>query len=136
MPCPFFEPRSIAQPATYPNARLPLIDEYDGGCHLLDSEPIDHSVRLRGCNLGNADAVCRRFCGSIDRKPILRFSVQGQQTGRLQVTVIEEQDHTPQRWQLIEFRPTERAFEPELADVCQRAQLLAFCSSYLARSPL
>ena len=141
MPCPFFEPQSVAQSSTYENARLPLIDEYEGNCR-LDPEirAVGSAVRLLGCNHGNLSGVCadlnRLYENPANRKPILRFSVQARQSGRLRVSVIEEQDFTPLRWRVFAFQPGEQSFEPELNDACQRAQLLAFCRSYLARFPL
>ena len=141
MPCPFFEPQSVAQPSTYEAARLPLIDEYEGNCWLdPEIKPVATAVRLLGCNHGNLSGVCsglnRLFEHPANRRPILRFSVQARQSERLEITVIEEQDFTPLRWRVLAFQPGKQSFEPELDDPCQRAQLLAFCRSYLARFPL
>jgi hypothetical protein len=141
MPCPFFEPRTIAATATFENGRLPLIDEYDGDCHLQGSHgAIDQSVRMLGCNHGNLGGVCCRLNAHFDvpqnHRAILRFHLQSRERDGVRVTVIEEDDFFPVRWSTIAFRLNAETFEPEIEDLCQRAQALAFCRSYLSRFPL
>lgn len=142
MPCPFFEPRAITARATYRNGRLPLLDEYDGLCHLNPNGPLPAhpSVRFSGCNHGNVSGVCtevkQHSALAAERRPILRFSLARREAAAVQVVVIEERDFAPVRSHTVTFRPAFESFEPELPDRCRRAQLLAFCRSYLARYPL
>ena len=63
----------------------------------------------------------------------MRFSVLRQHAKGLDVAVIEELNFAPLRWQIVTFDQDQQAFDPELSDVCQRAQLLAFCRSHLHR---
>jgi hypothetical protein len=134
MPCRYFEPLQIVQIPFHPHARLPLVDEYDGLCH-AGGEPVGvHTEsRFSGCNHGNRDNLCGRLpVGS--EHAVLRLTVAKQDGEALEVLAIEEANHTPLRWQTVRFLLRSEEIMPDLPAICQRAQLLAFCRSYLKRS--
>jgi hypothetical protein len=131
MPCPFFEPqRTLAQPQ-HPNARLPLIDEYDGLCH-AGPEPIavPAGLRFQGCNQGYSRGSCDHFPAAEIRSG-LRYNVVRQTAAMLEVLYIEEQSYAPLQWQRVQYFIESGQLEPQLSDRCVRAQFLAFCRSYL-----
>ena len=133
MPCPYFEPLEIAKVCFHRNARLPLIDEYDGRCHAA-AEPIGvpGSIRFAGCNHGNRESGCERFPSGRDL-PVLRFTVNRRDSEVLELLAIEETSHHPTRWQTVRFAVQSEAFDSVFSSLCQRAQLLAFCRSYLKK---
>ena len=124
------------QPATLPNARLPLIDEFDGVCRAA-GEPMAVAVeaRLRLCNHGNVRGACAQFPEK-ELRTSFRFEVLRRSAGHLDVLFIEESNYAPLAWHRLEFLIDTEQLEPEPPDVCQRAQLLAFCRSYLQHYPI
>lgn len=120
----------------HPNARLPLIQEYDGLCH-AGSEPgaIAASSRFAGCNHGNRDDVCNKFPAGQDQM-VLRFTILREDDDSLEILTVEETNHRPSRWNPVRFTVTGEQLTPDLSDRCLRAQLLAFCRSYLREKPL
>jgi hypothetical protein len=130
MPCPYFEPRNIVEPRR-PNARLPLIDEYDGLCH-ADSAPVEApvEVRFRYCNHGYSRGCCERF-PSVETRSSLRYTVVRHTGSALDLICIEEQNYTPLRWRALQYLLESECLEPEIDDACMRAQAVAFCRSYL-----
>ncbi len=133
MPCPFFEPQRIATDPQHANARLPLLDEYDGLCH-AQAETITAPATLRFgcCNHGYSRGCCDRFPAGEIRSG-LRYDVVRRSPAALEIVCVEEQQYAPLRWQSIRyFFDTER-IEPELTDLCMRAQVVAFCRNYLKR---
>jgi len=135
MPCPFFEPQHVARQPKHPKARLPLLDEYHGVCHANeDVVEIPETARFRFCNHGYSQGECGHR-PKPDAASCLRFELLGRSSGYLELLYLEEQNHVPVRWQKVIFRITESALEPEPEDVCARAQMQAFCKSYLARFP-
>lgn len=143
MPCPFFEPRNIAEEPThrFGFGRLPLIDEYDGVCHLREARPVlDARLRFEACNTGFANSSCSDWNRHLEvlsnRRPVLRFSIQTRQQDILNVTVVEEIGYAPARWRTVTFQAASQTFEPDITEPCERAQLLAFCQSYLQRFPI
>ena len=134
MPCPYFEPRQTVSPAT-PNARLPLIDEYDGVCHAQgEAFPVEAAVRLRLCNHGNVRKLCGRFPAEESRSSF-RFEVVSRSRARLELLFIEEEFYAPKAWRKLAFQVDGARLEPTPKDACERAQLLAFCRSYLKLYP-
>jgi hypothetical protein len=140
MACPFFEPD---QPVEMQHPfRLPLIDEYTGYCHLRGSavtREANPRLRLLGCNHGNLQRVCaflNQQDGSGARGRPARFSVRRRGADRLWVLFVEEENGRPYAWQEFEYHPQDGSVLPDLVDACRRAQLLAFCRSYLTRYPL
>jgi hypothetical protein len=133
MPCPRFEPVKVVSDPQHANARLPLIDEYDGICHAV-AEPFDapSELRFRNCNHGNSAGACQHF-PSGEKRSSLRYSVTGQQGDTLTVVCVEEENYTPVRWSNIRYSVTTGQLETPIQDPSLRAQALAFCQSYLRR---
>lgn len=133
MPCPYFEPQGVARDPQHANARLPLLDEYDGLCHASE-EPlaIPLALRFRCCNHGYSHGCCERFPKS-ELRSGLRYDVVRRSATALEIICVEEQQYAPWRWHSVRYFFEGERMEPEVADVCMRAQLLAFCRSYLKR---
>jgi hypothetical protein len=136
MPCPYFEPQRAAAHPQYASARLPLIEEYEGVCH-AGSEPFAAPAdrRFRHCNHGYSRGLCGHFPESEQRSG-LRYDVLSRSGEALQVLWIEEQAFAPVRWQVTCYSVANEQLEPEIEDCCVRAQLLAFCRSYMRRFPI
>lgn len=88
--------------------------------------------------MGLDDAGCthRYAGGNLDGAgSVLRFTVASRKTEALEVTVVEESGYAPLRWQNYTFSAISETLSPSLEEPCQRAQLLAFCRSYLRKFP-
>jgi hypothetical protein len=134
MPCRYFEPLQVVPIPFHPNARLPLIEEYDGLCHAgSESATVPAESRFAGCNHGNRDNPCVRFPAAV-QAVALRFTVAKESSDALEVLAIEELNHRPVRCQTVRFVLGTEELLPDRSDVCQRAQLLAFCRSYVAKA--
>ncbi|MFL6353005.1 MAG: hypothetical protein ACJ74Z_14310 [Bryobacteraceae bacterium] len=133
MPCPYFEPQNTVASRLNANARLPLIDEYNGLCRAA-SEPIEAptELRFRCCNHGYSKGACERF-PSGEIRSSLRYHVVRRAEDALELLCIEEQNYAPLRWRTIQYLLTNERLEPELEDPCSQAQAIAFCRSYLKR---
>jgi hypothetical protein len=131
VPCPLFEPRGrVSEPRT-PSPRLPLIYEFDGICHA--GQPMATAdQRFQYCNRGNAKGNCANFPNSLAITAI-RFTVTARSANRMTVMMVEEHNHWPGAWRTIDFMLEEKRLDPEISDVCQRAQILCFCNAYLGR---
>ena len=135
MPCPYFEPRQVAAQPTLPNARLPLIDEYDGICRAKSDEiAVGADVRLRLCNHGNVHGVCAHFPLEQTRS-CFRFAVVSRSAAQLDLLFIEEAFYAPLAWRRLTFTIENEELAPPREDPCERAQVLAFCRSYVRRHP-
>ena len=135
MPCPFFEPERISLDPSHPTARVPLLDEYEGACHAGEAAlPAPDALRFRCCNQGYCRGICEHFPAREVRSS-LRYDVMRQTATVLDVLCIEEQSYAPLRWRPVQYFVETGQLQPEITDVCLRAQLLAFCRSYLARWP-
>ncbi len=135
MPCPYFEPQRIVREATHRNARLPLIDEFDGVCRAgSEPLPVEAFARLRLCNHGNAYGQCGQFPAA-DKRSSFRFDVLRRSAAHLEVLFVEESLYAPVSWRPLTFMIDSGRLDPDPTDACQRAQLLAFCHSYLRRYP-
>ena len=136
MPCPHFEPQRIAPQSTHANARLPLIDEYDGVCHAAGGQnaEVAATARFRFCNHGYSRGECGQRISS-QAPGCIRFELLKRDTERLELLVIEEQEYAPFRWFRVSFSTAEDRLDPEPADMCLRAQMRAFCASYLRHFP-
>ena len=135
MPCPYFEPQAVATSPQHVNARLPLIDEYDGLCRAgLEPAPAPAERRFRCCNHGNSRGLCEIFPAA-DARSCFRYTVVRQSAAGLEIICIEEQNYAPLRWHPTEYCLATGRLEPEVPDACMRAQALAFCRSYLERFP-
>jgi hypothetical protein len=123
--CPFFLPvRRIGSGGWNPAPRLPLGDAYGGVCHARASAPFEppEEIQRELCNCGYARRRCSHFPdnGAADA---VRFSVIGDQDGRVTLVYILEKDHAPMEHGLMDYDAT-AALEP-LA-----SQARAFIESY------
>ncbi len=135
MPCPYFEPRQALPEPSQLNARLPLIDEFNGLCRALpDAAPVPAESRLRLCNHGNVRGLCCHFPND-EKRSCFRFEVLSRSAAHLDLLFIEESLYAPLAWHRLTFLIHPEQLEPDPSDACQRAQLLAFCRSYLRRYP-
>jgi len=135
MPCPYFEPQRVVAEPTHLNARLPLIDEFDGLCRASSEPlPVPHTSRLRLCNHGNARGQCAQFPADAKCTSV-RFDVLGRSVSNLDLLFVEESLYAPLSWRPLTFVIDTERLDPDPADPCERAQLLAFCRSYLRRYP-
>jgi hypothetical protein len=131
MACPYFEPSSVAVPASRPGVRLPLIDEYSGLCHAaqLPCEPAP-AVRPIGCNQGYAHG-CANHPSRIAASA-MRYSITAQSPEELHIIWIEEQGYAPIRQGTIRFEIRQGKLTPAPESPVMASQLFAFCRSYLA----
>jgi hypothetical protein len=114
---------------------LPLIDEYDGVCRArAELLPVDAATRWQLCNHGNARGACCHFPAE-DRRSCFRFEVSHRSAASLDLLFIEETFYAPLAWRHVAFRIDGEQLEPDPADPCERAQILAFCRSYLRHHP-
>jgi hypothetical protein len=135
MPCPYFEPQRVVTQPTHLNARLPLIEEFDGVCRAtLEALPVPQESRLRLCNHGNARGQCAQFPAD-EKRTSIRFDVLRRSASNLDLLYVEESLYAPLAWRPLTFVIDSECLEPDPPDLCQRAQLLAFCRSYLRRYP-
>lgn len=132
MPCPYFEPLKIAEPAQNRNIRLPLLAEYDGRCHAggIEATPAE-AVRIC-CNQGYSRGICDRYPAG-ERRSALRYHLNGRTASTLRVLCIEEENYAPLRWYEVSVAIGEGRLEPEIEDACVRAQIFAFCRGWLER---
>ena len=125
MACPFFLPvRRLGSGGWNPAPSLPLGDAYGGSCQAPASGPFEppEGVQRELCNCGYARRRCPHFPdnGAADA---VRFSVTGDQDGRVTLVYILEKDHAPMEHGSIDDATAAR--EP-LA-----SQARAFVESYL-----
>lgn len=133
MPCPFFEPKTVASFSEYPGARLPLLEEYDGICH-AESEPIPApgELRFRCCNHGYSRGTCPHL-PKAETRSAMRFDVIARTPEILEFRLVEESEYTPLRWHTLRYSIAGGVIEPLLEDICMLAQAHAFCRSFLSR---
>lgn len=136
MPCPYFEPQRIAPKPCQAFARLPLIEEYEGICHAHE-QPTDvlAAVRFRCCNHGYSRGCCERYPPT-EIRSCARYNVIRRSEAALEVLCVEERDYTPVRWRSAQYSIASDTVTLDAPDVCLKAQLLAFCRSYIKRFPV
>jgi hypothetical protein len=129
MPCPYFEPQQVA--VLSGSIRLPLIEEYNGICR-AGSEPIPApaSLRFHCCNHGNSAGICSRIPAEAPRSS-QRFDITGSSAASLEILLVEEMHYAPVAWRRVRYFIGSESLEPEVPDVCMRAQVIAFCRSFL-----
>ena len=133
MPCPLFEPVLPNKRPEHPDARIPLIEEYDGLCHATDQpSDVPADMRFRCCNHGYARQTCPRFPLHESRSSF-RFDLAARAEGELKVLCIEESSHAPTAWQVMRYERSSGVINSDSNDPCQRAQARAFCQSFLRR---
>jgi hypothetical protein len=126
--CPFFLPgRRLGSGGWNPAPRLPLGDAYGGSCQALTASPFDPPEEIQRdlCNSGYARTHCSHFPDN-NAADAVRFSVTGDQDGRVTLVYILEKDHAPMEHGLMDEAAT-GALEP-LA-----SQARAFVESYRRR---
>ncbi len=132
MPCPLFEPTKKADQAQGHAPRLPLLYEFEGICHAGETS-IDPQHRFQFCNRGYAKVSCKVFPMDMAIAAI-RFTLMRATPTALSVLAVEEEDHWPISWRRIDFIIGENRLEPEISDICRRAQIFQFCLSYLEKN--
>lgn len=135
MSCPYFEPHAVARTPQHANARLPLLQEYDGFCRATAepfTAPAEH--RFAHCNHGYSRAGCPNFPSS-DPRSAFRYTVMKRSDAALDIICIEEQEYAPVRWHAARYFFENGSLEPEFPDSCMRAQAVAFCRSFLEKFP-
>ncbi|HEX5422363.1 MAG TPA: hypothetical protein VFW94_02355 [Candidatus Acidoferrales bacterium] len=129
MTCPYFEPlEPLAEPAFH-NARLPLIEQYGGICH-VGPEPFQSTKTC--CNHGYAHGQCERFPVEV-KNTAHRFSLLRQDSGELELLFIREEDYAPAFTLQLHFSVIGNRLSEHDLDSCIAAQALAFCRSYLRK---
>ena len=135
MPCPYFEPQRVAANRKSTSARLPLIDEYEGLCHATEPcSNVPYDVRFPCCNHGYSRGVCTLFPRT-EESSCIRFDVVARSVDTLELLCIEERQYAPYHWNKLRYFIETGSIEPGVADTCTRAQVEAFCRSYLLRFP-
>lgn len=133
MPCPCFEPTEIVAKRAQRNARLPLIEEYEGFCRATDEATVPPpDVLFRFCNHGYSRGSCPCF-PSTEMRSALRYSITAQTETALEVICIEETDYAPARWFTLRYVLASGAIQPDAPDGCIAAQAAAFCRGYLGQ---
>jgi hypothetical protein len=135
MACPYFEPQHVNASPEHSTARMPLIDEYDGLCRTGGEPfPVPGEVRFRCCNHGNSRGACAHFPAA-EARSALRYEIVGRTALSLDLLLLEERDYAPRTWQTVRYIVAGELLEPEIADIVKRAQIRAFCRSFLDRFP-
>jgi hypothetical protein len=133
MPCPYFEPLWPARSPAHADARLPLIQEYEGACHATEPTSTPPSeLRFRCCNHGYSRGQCGRFPHA-DVISALRYHVVRRTAESLELLCIEEIEHRPGRQLRFVYDVRAASLIPPAANQPLQAQALAFCRSYLER---
>ncbi len=134
MPCPYFEPTSVAESPSFQLGRFPLIHEYEGKCHAGGGEPRSPvATRLR-CNMAYSDDGCSRLA-PLTPRTASRYTVVGHAPDALEILCITEIDHVPEEWRRVRYDVACQSVTPDFPSIAIRAQVLAFCRSFLARYP-
>ena len=131
MACPYFEPQAIAPAAQRTNARLPLIQEHQGLCR-AGEQPMEAppAMRFRYCNQGYSRGACQDF-PSGETRSALRYDLVGRTEAELKIMIVEEQNYAPAEWRAVTYSIRSEGLDPEVQEPCVRAQVVAFCRSYL-----
>lgn len=126
--CPFFMPvERLGHDDWVHPPRLPLGDPFRGFCHAQNPpEPCQREL----CNCGYARGRCDRFPASAEADAV-RFSVVGEESGRLRVIWVLEKDHAPSDHGLLEYAGPGFVVEP--SSVLLKAQAEVFIQGYLRR---
>ena len=133
MPCPFFEPTTVASNVQFKDARLPLLEEYEGCCHATHHPfPIPSELRFQSCNQGYPRGICNYFPPT-EIRSCIRFDVAACNAEAIDLLCVAERDHAPIHWHRVRFVRATEEVVPALTDTSARAQVVAFCRSYLRR---
>lgn len=110
---------------------MPLGDTYTGVCHARPGDPIDPpgACQREFCNRGYARGQCECFPPDATADAI-RFSITGEEDGRVRLVYVMEKDHKPVEHGPLEFTETLRGAEGR---EILAAQAGAFLESYRRR---
>ena len=137
MACPYFYPTERLEQNGWPHpSRLPLGDGFAGTCRAdpaHDFHPSETTQR-EYCNLGYARGHCYRF--PQDGPDAVRFTVAGEQDGRVQIDWVLEKGHRPYQHGLLEYDAAQRVFLPSPSNPLVKRQAEAYVESYLRRKAL
>jgi hypothetical protein len=136
--CPFFLPvRRLASGGWNPAPRLPLGDAYSGSCQADASGPFEppEEIQRELCNCGYARGRCAHFPENAAADAV-RFSVTGDQDGRVTLIYILEKDHAPMEHGSMEHGSMEHGLMNYATGAGEplASQARAFVESYLRQS--
>jgi len=129
VPCPFFFPLRVLEPTAWLRPpRMPLGNTYAGVCHALPGAPVAPAeVRQQDlCNRGYARGQCDCFPADAAADAV-RFSILGEEDGRIRLLYVLEKNHAPVEHGQLEFM--EALTGAEGREVLT-AQARAFVESY------
>lgn len=129
MSCPYFEPTEPTSEPVFRNARLPLIEQYDGFCHAHPE--LVHSTESC-CNHGYARGQCERLPAE-EKNKAHRFSLIRQGPDELELLFIGEEEYSPVFSRQLHFSVAGNCLKEHDLDCCVAAQAVAFCRSYLGK---
>jgi len=89
-------------------------------------------MRFSGCNHGNRIPACNKT-QTPHEAGVLRFTVLGMTTEAMELLMLHEKDHRPIQWQNVTYFLLDERLQPEPSQICERAQVVAFCRSYALR---
>jgi hypothetical protein len=114
--------------------RLPLGDAYRGVCHARPHDLFDpaESDQRDLCNCGYARDRCGRL--PADAPDAVRFSVIGDDGGRVRIIWVIEKDHSPVEFGTMDYADGELSSKRSSATPLLAAQATAFIHSYLDRA--
>jgi hypothetical protein len=129
MACPYFEPTVPVQPPTLLNARLPLIEEYQGICGACASRSL---VAFAPCNHGYPSGACVCYPAG-ERNRANRYSLARRTAESLEIVFVTECDHSPTSSRTLLYSISAGRIVTDGIDHCASAQAAAFCRSYLRK---
>ena len=124
----------LDQGAWAPAPRLPLGDPYSGACHAHPSEVFEpgEAAQRDLCNCGYARGRCAHFPDDSPADAV-RFSVTGDEAGRVRLVYIIERNHSPAEHGCLEYAiDEERLVNVHTSEILAK-QARAFVESYLKR---
>lgn len=130
MACPFFFPESVEAASGWARPpRMPLGDIFLGHCCAVPNELMEPpEARQRDlCNRGYARGECSSFPADAPGDAV-RFSIIGDDGGRIRMVYVIERNHVPVKHGPLEFAEVLTGAEGVLA-----AQARAYVESYRRR---
>jgi hypothetical protein len=111
-----------------------LGDPYAGACHARPADIVEPpEARQRElCNCGYARGRCDRFPGD-SAADAVRFSITGDEAGRVRLVYIVEKDHAPAEHGALEYGVAEASLDGPRTSELLAQQARAFLESYLRR---
>jgi hypothetical protein len=129
-----FQPLKPVENPQYNNARLPLLREFDGLCRATASPvAVPAEMRFRYCNQGNSANRCVRYPAE-RALASFRYDVVSYSDAGVELLMLEERDYSPFAWRRVVYRQDSDSLAPEMEDITTRAQIVAFCRTFLDQS--